>query len=50
MDFITHLTPSFGKATILVVVDRLSKYAHFSPLKEGCTASEVAQIFISDIV
>ncbi|CAM8999668.1 unnamed protein product [Rhodiola kirilowii] len=50
MDFITHLPPSAGKTSIMVVVDRLSKYAHFSPLKGGCSAAEVANIFIRDII
>ncbi|CAM8954215.1 unnamed protein product [Rhodiola kirilowii] len=50
MDFITHLPPSAGKSTIMVVVDRLSKNAHFSPLKGDCSAAEVAQVFIRDIV
>ncbi|CAM8968266.1 unnamed protein product [Rhodiola kirilowii] len=50
MDFITHLPPSAGKTSILVVVDRLSKNAHFFPLKGGYTAVDVAQAFIKDIV
>ena len=32
MDFITNLSMSAGKCTILVVVDRLSKHAHFCAL------------------
>ena len=30
-DFITHLPSSHGYSTILVVVDRQSKFAHFIP-------------------
>ncbi|CAM8899336.1 unnamed protein product [Rhodiola kirilowii] len=50
MDFITHLPPSAGKTSILVVVDRLSKYAHFSALKPSYTATDVAQTFIRDVI
>ncbi|CAM9000435.1 unnamed protein product [Rhodiola kirilowii] len=50
MDFITHLPPSVGKTIVMVVVDYLSKYAHFSPLKNGCMAAEVAHDFIRDII
>ncbi|CAM8992550.1 unnamed protein product [Rhodiola kirilowii] len=50
MDFITHLPPSAGKTAIMVVVDRLSKYAHFSPLKHGYTTNDVAQVFIRDVI
>ncbi|WVY93829.1 hypothetical protein V8G54_032917 [Vigna mungo] len=39
-----------GKDTILVVVDRLTKYAHFLALAHPFTAAEVAQLFIKEIV
>lgn len=32
MYFVTHLPPSSGKSTILVVINRLSKQAHFSAM------------------
>ncbi|CAM8976306.1 unnamed protein product [Rhodiola kirilowii] len=48
MDFITCLPKSKGKTTIMVVVDRLSKYAHFSPLAKGFTAESVAGVFARD--
>ena len=35
MDFIKGLPKSEGMDTILVVVDRLTKYAHFLPLKHS---------------
>ncbi|CAM8886149.1 unnamed protein product [Rhodiola kirilowii] len=50
MDFITHLPTSTGKTAIMVVVDRLSKYAHFSPLKHGYTANDVPQVFVRDVI
>ncbi|CAM8999772.1 unnamed protein product [Rhodiola kirilowii] len=49
MDFITHLPPSKGFTGVLVVVDRLSQYVHFSPLKVGFTAEDVAHLFVKDI-
>lgn len=42
MDFIEVFPNSKGKTTILVVVDRLSKYAYFLSLGHPCTAATVA--------
>ncbi|RVX01071.1 Transposon Tf2-2 polyprotein [Vitis vinifera] len=44
------LPKSEGYNSILVVVDRLSKYAHFSLLKHPFTAQTVAAIFVRDVV
>ncbi|KAK0600514.1 hypothetical protein LWI29_015726 [Acer saccharum] len=49
MDFIEGLPPSQGKDTILVVIDRLTKYAHFLTLSHPFTASQVAKIFFDNI-
>jgi hypothetical protein len=49
MDFITVLPKSGNKFVIMVVVDRLSKYAHFFALQHPFTASTVAQIFMDQV-
>ncbi|CAH9118783.1 unnamed protein product [Cuscuta epithymum] len=50
MDFITCLPKSKGYTSILVVVDRLSKYGHFIPLKGPVTACSVAEVFSKEVV
>lgn len=50
MDFITGLPKSKGYEAILVVVDRLSKYAHFVPLKHPYTARVIAEVFVKEVV
>nr|GEW63870.1 retrotransposable element Tf2 [Tanacetum cinerariifolium] len=49
MDFITHLPPSNEKTTIWVIVDRLSKFSHFTALPSQNTATTLAAIFLKDI-
>ncbi|KAL0303585.1 UNVERIFIED_CONTAM: Transposon Ty3-G Gag-Pol polyprotein [Sesamum radiatum] len=49
MDFISGLPPSLGKDTVLVVVNRLSKYAHFIALKHSYSAASVAQLFLDNV-
>lgn len=49
MDFIDGLPTSRQYNCILVVVDKLTKYAHFLPLKHPYTASKVAELFVDGI-
>ncbi|KAJ3703306.1 hypothetical protein LUZ61_007011 [Rhynchospora tenuis] len=49
MDFITGLPKSEGREVLLVVVDRLTKYAHFLPLPHPYTVASVAQVFLDNI-
>jgi hypothetical protein len=46
MDFITGLPNSEGKSVIMVIVDRLTKYAHFCALSHPCKANIVTTAFI----
>lgn len=50
MDFIEGLPKSEGYSVILVVVDRLTKFAHFIPIKHPYTALSIAKIFLDTIV
>lgn len=50
MDFIEGLPKSQGVDTILVVVDQLSKFAHFLALKHPFTTQKVTNLFIKEVV
>jgi hypothetical protein len=49
MDLITSLPKSRNKSIIIVVVDFLSKYAHFCALQHPFTTSTLAQIFMDQV-
>jgi hypothetical protein len=49
MDFVEGLPKSEGKDTILVVVDKLTKYAHFIPLCHLFTTKTIVQLFLDNI-
>jgi len=50
MDFIVGLPPSYGFSVIMVVIDRLSKYAHFCTLKADYSSKHEAEAFMQSIV
>ena len=50
MDFITVLPKSEGRSIIMVVVDRITKYAHFCALSHPFKASTVATTFTDTIL
>lgn len=50
MDFIEGLPLSNGVDTILVVVDRFTKYSHFMGLKHPFDAFKLAALFVKEVV
>jgi hypothetical protein len=50
MDFVEGPPKSQGYSVILVVVDRLTKYAHFLAIKHPYTAATIAQTFMDNVV
>ena len=49
MDFIIGLTNSKGKSAIMVVVDRLTKYAHFCALSHFFKESTITNYFMETV-
>ncbi|KAL4011280.1 hypothetical protein IC575_028332 [Cucumis melo] len=49
-NFVEGLPKAAGFKVIFVVVDRLSKYAHFLPLKHPYSSKTVADLFVKEVV
>jgi hypothetical protein len=49
MDFITGLPRAQGKDCIFMVVDRLTKFAHFFPISTDFSAAQVAELFFREV-
>lgn len=49
MEFIEGFPKSLGKTVIWVVVDRLTKYAHFIALSHPYSASDITKLFMENI-
>lgn len=49
MDLIEGLPSSGSANALLVIVDKLSKFAHFIPLRHPFTAAMVARLFMDHI-
>jgi transposase InsO family protein len=49
MNFVTNLLLANGKHSIFVVVDRLSKMAHFIPCTKTITREETSKLFLDNI-
>nr|GEW57197.1 reverse transcriptase domain-containing protein [Tanacetum cinerariifolium] len=51
MDFVTKLPKtSSGHDTIWVIVDQLTKYAHFLPMREDYNMDRLARLYLNEIV
>ena len=51
MDFNTSFPKTQkGHDAIFVVIDRLSKFAHFLPIRESITASQLADLYVSRVI
>ena len=50
MDFIIGLPKSEGYGSIIVVVDRFSKYATFIAAPKDCIVEETTRLFLMNVV
>jgi transposase InsO family protein len=49
LDYLTHLHESNGFDSVLIVVDHVTRMAHFLPCKETVTAEETATLFLQGV-
>jgi len=49
MDFITELPKAQRKDCIFMVVDGLTKFAHFFPIATDFSAAQVAELFFREV-
>lgn len=50
MDFIEGRPMANGYSIIMVIVGRLTKYAHFVPMKHPFSVASVARAFVTNVV
>jgi len=51
MDFVTHLPRSSrGHDSIWVIMDRLTKSAHFLPVRQKMSLDKLAELYIREIM
>jgi len=51
MDFITHLSRFVrGHDSIWVIVDRLTKYAHFMPINQKMSMDNLVELYVREVV
>ena len=51
MDFVVGLPPTSHKHNaILVIVDKLTKSAHFIPVRDTYDVTDVARVFVSEVI
>jgi hypothetical protein len=49
LDYLTHLPENNGFNSVLIVVDHLTRMAHFLPCTETVTAEETATLFLHGV-
>jgi len=51
MDFVTHLPKSIrGYDAIWVIIDRLTKCAHFLPINQKLLMDKLAELYVREVV